>query len=730
MEYNLNVKFNNVWRPTICLVACAVLLHSAQAAYAQDSGLGSGGNGMLLIGPPEEYSVSPGGVDMRTGRYAEREVDLSIGDEAISVTRLEESYKQSHVNPMGNMTHNWNITLQLKDGPRPSGMNVDLVYDVAWVNFGGRSRSFERLAPDLQYERRAPLDIARLETSGGAVANAVYYTFTSVDGVKVEFRPYLRGSGEHDCQPAACFFASRIINPDGETIVLEYDTRTNGANRARLKRVVSTRGYAAKFEYTGPEWNLITRACVLSLSATDASSTANCPTQPGVSVDYTYVQFQGRYMLDEVRRSSSEIYRQTYNSVSGGNGSRFTISYWDPEATSPRLVNTIEPTRNVENQLDDVVVKQSFGNAETFDYSFYRSPIETHSGGGVRQIIAGGEYVNAAGGRAIVRYGFPAQPYSFVEKRPTSYNQVVWRFLIEPAGSWVARGISIDSSTSMRSSQQQSFQAMQTAMALQSLDNCYECSGASGSYYAVTHQITPGPEYVEDENGNSTTFDYCDPDYVFPEFEPNQCALLGRYIKRTGPAGDSDEYSYNFGRLYETKSHPKSDGQENLLVSTAAYGCGGIVCATKPTQTIDPKGKVSNFEYSTVHGGLLKKTLPADENGVRPQIRYTYGAKYAWLQSGGGYSQASTPIWLLESEEYCRTTASDASGNCAGGASDEVVTTYQYQQGSSTNGSTLLLLGVAVSADSQTLRTCYSYDAMGRKISETQPAANLASCPS
>ena len=27
------------------------------------------------------------------------------------------------------------------------------------------------------------------------------------------------------------------------------------------------------------------------------------------------------------------------------------------------------------------------------------------------------------------------------------------------------------------------------------------------------------------------------------------------------------------------------------------------------------------------------------------------------------------------------------------------------------------------------LRTCYAYDALGRKISETQPNANLASCP-
>jgi YD repeat-containing protein len=28
-----------------------------------------------------------------------------------------------------------------------------------------------------------------------------------------------------------------------------------------------------------------------------------------------------------------------------------------------------------------------------------------------------------------------------------------------------------------------------------------------------------------------------------------------------------------------------------------------------------------------------------------------------------------------------------------------------------------------------TLRTCYTYDALGRRLSETRPNANLTSCP-
>ncbi|NCP12216.1 MAG: hypothetical protein GW859_09770, partial [Sphingomonadales bacterium] len=58
---------------------------------------------------------------------------------------------------------------------------------------------------------------------------------------------------------------------------------------------------------------------------------------------------------------------------------------------------------------------------------------------------------------------------------------------------------------------------------------------------------------------------------------------------------------------------------------------------------------------------------------------------------------------------------------------DEVVTDYDYGPNSGPNN--LWLRGVAVTADGTTLRTCYGYDANGRKISETQPNANLGSCP-
>ena len=61
----------------------------------------------------------------------------------------------------------------------------------------------------------------------------------------------------------------------------------------------------------------------------------------------------------------------------------------------------------------------------------------------------------------------------------------------------------------------------------------------------------------------------------------------------------------------------------------------------------------------------------------------------------------------------------------------------QYDYGPNSGPSNLLLRGQTVTSTdlvngspvTTILRTCYGYDALGRRISETQPLADLASCP-
>ncbi|HYE28175.1 MAG TPA: hypothetical protein VEA61_08070 [Allosphingosinicella sp.] len=154
--------------------------------------------------------------------------------------------------------------------------------------------------------------------------------------------------------------------------------------------------------------------------------------------------------------------------------------------------------------------------------------------------------------------------------------------------------------------------------------------------------------------------------------------------------------------------------------------CSNLKTCNRPNTTRDAKGNTTTYTYDPAHGGVLTMTGPAVD-GVSPQTRYEYAQRYAWLKNAsGGHSQAATPIWVLVRERFCRTTQGSASG-CAGGASDEVVTDYDY--GPDSGPQNLLLRGVAVSADGQIHRTCYGYDSMGRKISETKPRAALAACP-
>lgn len=208
--------------------------------------------------------------------------------------------------------------------------------------------------------------------------------------------------------------------------------------------------------------------------------------------------------------------------------------------------------------------------------------------------------------------------------------------------------------------------------------------------------------------------------------------------RETDPEGNYTHYTYDnatppasYGLIPQpteirTVAKPGSGLPDVSITATYTSPCYNPRVCEKPLTKTDAKGNTTTYTYDATHGGVLTETGPA-VGGVAPQKRYEYAQRYAWVQNATNtaYVQAATPVWLLTRERYCRTTAPSGAG-CAGGASDEVVTDYDYGPNSGPNN--LLLRGVAVTADGQTLRTCYGYDVHGRKISETKPAANLAVC--
>lgn len=197
----------------------------------------------------------------------------------------------------------------------------------------------------------------------------------------------------------------------------------------------------------------------------------------------------------------------------------------------------------------------------------------------------------------------------------------------------------------------------------------------------------------------------------------------------TSPDGQKTQYDFDArGNPTQVKKIARPGTGLADIITSAAYpaSCANAKTCNKPTSVTDANGNVSTFTYSSVHGGVLTQVGPA-VGGVSPAAKYSYVQRTPWLKSGSGYV-ASDPIWLLSEERSCISSALNlSSGTCAAGASDLVTTTYDYGPNSGPNN--LWLRGVAVTADGQTQHTCYSYDQMGRRISETQPNANLTSCP-
>lgn len=206
-------------------------------------------------------------------------------------------------------------------------------------------------------------------------------------------------------------------------------------------------------------------------------------------------------------------------------------------------------------------------------------------------------------------------------------------------------------------------------------------------------------------------------------------------FKITYPEGNSIEFTRNWAdnvTIRRDKAKPGSGLAERVtswVYPTSYKWSSPTICAAanvlcdKPTKILDPNGNETDFTYHATHGGVLSKTEPAAANGIRPQTRYTYVQRNARDVNG---TALQPPIWVPAAEEYCKTTAASGAG-CAGGAADEVVTTYDY--GPTTGSNNLSLRGTVADSGGLNLRTCYAYDQYGRKIAETQPEGTGSTCP-
>ncbi|WP_116811997.1 RHS repeat-associated core domain-containing protein [Steroidobacter cummioxidans] len=202
---------------------------------------------------------------------------------------------------------------------------------------------------------------------------------------------------------------------------------------------------------------------------------------------------------------------------------------------------------------------------------------------------------------------------------------------------------------------------------------------------------------------------------------------FGRRTRITYPEGNYIQITYDDrGNITETRRVAKPGSALPDIVETASYPetCSNPKTCNQPTSTTDAWGKVTDYTYDDAHGGVLTVTAPAPYSGaVRPQTRYHYTALHAWYKnSAGTLVQASTPIYKLTRISACRTTAS-----CVGTA-DEVRTTFEYQTGSASTPSNLLLTSVTQSSGDGALSaaTTFSYDSRGNRLTVDGPLEGTA----
>lgn len=660
----------------------AAISVAAGAQSLPPPGGGEGGGDppiTAFISPPaEQWAVTPGGVDARTGQYAYSQTDLSIGEAAgtggISLIRGPMSGAPGHINPFGNFSHNWDIMLtekrvDIEKGNYEHGSGQDYRLQVA---YGGRSETFESPSYSSGFTYVSRNNLVRLTyPAGGNRASAgIVYTFQAGDGSLYTFRPM--GSG--DCSSVIrCAYVSQIVRPDGTVFAFEYDNPSETMNGTRLRSVTSTRGYALLFEYGGTLPYTPSAACVINLAQVSKPSNNMCPAG-AMRSSYTYTGFGVGTQIASATDASGATWSFSYWA---GTGNARYMGFVRPGETTPWLVNGYHASVNQDGGAIYIIDNQAFATGEAYYYQYDSPPnAELPS-----SIIAGGSYTDALGRVTILQYAFP--------RRPRSLN---------PPGGATHPG--------------------------------------HENFGDAFIQLTPGPVRIVDPLGRTTVADYCDP-YLMAALPPTDIfdrCVVTRLQSYTDPEGIRTELELSSNGLpTRVRRIPQPGSGLATIEMHATYACASPLTCLKPASLTDARGAVTNFTYSPVHGGVLTETLPAPGAGApRPQTRYEYVQRYAWVRnSAGAYVQAAQPIWLLSATSLCRTSA--ATGNpsapCAT-AGDEVRTTFDYGPNGGPNN--LLLRGQVVTATdggvTTSLRTCYGYDQSGRRISETEPEANLGSC--
>ena len=627
----------------------------------------------LLAVPPDKFIISPGGVDMRSGRYAYSQTDLSVGGAGgLELTRTLKQQVKGHISPFASFSHNFDMMVvetkvNINQGNFRNGTGSDYQIQVA---FGGLSQTFRSPGtPGYNYALASQSSYAILTYAGGdRSTGTTVYTYQASDGTTAVFRSI--GSG--DCSSTfRCAYVSQLTRADGTVLTFQYDTNGTGVNKARLRSITSSRGHALLLEYSGMQ---VVKACALNLALTAKPATNVCPAAVPTAT-YAYDTAAGETRLASVTDPGGAA----WGFVNTAN----SIGFVNPGESSPWLTNQLSQWFDDDATPYDIITAQNFADGRSYAYGYNTAPpIPDHV-----PPLAGGVVMDGQGRSINVVYSFPKRPGS------PAPGQQCTRWPCSP----------------------------------------YEV-GEEEAENNYVYQMTPGPVAIVDPLGRTTTKDYCDPNAManLPANEQYRCLVSPAAVSTTDPGGITTHLTWDFVtfHLLQSRQVARSGSGLSDIIRSATYNCtpATIRFCDKPTSYTDANGNVTSFTYDPAHGGMLSEMKPAPSTGAARPLKLTgWVQKYAWYKNASGVlTQAATPVWVVASETQCQTAAGSSAAVCDAGAPQRV-TSYEY--GANGTANNLNVRGTVVSAGGVSRRTCFSYDGFGNRISQTGARAGLATCP-
>lgn len=635
---------------------------------------------------PKQMTASPMGVNLQTGRFNYSKTDFSIGTLKF-VRSWGETPAVSAAPPMGTLATYSDNAIMGWAAPN-SGWSHNFNQGVAYVGATGYFLASIHVVVNGQEYRFGKIgDGSILPATQGSQGTALIlssgqWQFTDRSGARYVFfaHPALAQGGTPGLQQVL----QSVTHADESRTDYAYDAS------GRPEFIRDSRGYAIGLEY-GAQGG-VSSACGFNIAKTHADAATPC-TSALLRVQYGYNP--SGTQLTSVTDVKGNVVTMTYQTTTIGSLLLTCISL--PNSGTCEVQNVYGAGAGAIMNYADQVRRQTSANGQNWSYSFTPQPNPADV-----PIVPGmprysmGWMVDPAG-----------SPYSF------SYD----------------RGHLVEARTpSPASTNPNDWMPTQYRYAYMKLDvyPSNTLDPPTYQYHDDLPRLITAPEgnnqyLFHDTRGNVSMHSYWPKGSPNPAQHPTpaliDCCTVAGIV--APPAGANTYY----------QTFPSDAGVISAFGHVYVLGCGSGAAdakrCDKPLTATDAKGQVTTYTYDAAHGGILTETLPA-VNGITPQKRYEYAQRYAWVKnSGGTFVQSASPMWLKTRERSCRTTASSGA-TCAGGAADEVITDYDYGPDSGPNN--LLLRGVIVTADGQSLRTCYGYDEMGRKISETQPAANLGSC--